>query len=83
MADNVTDNRYGSRVYMGMMPPYYDRVDVAYPDTVTEDYAFSTLKPDASVATYELMATIRIVYTDATKTLITTVAKTFKRQEKD
>ena len=83
MSANVTDNRYGNRVYMGMMPPFYDRVDVAYPDTVTEDYAFSTLKPDESVATYDLMATIRIVYTDATKCLILTVCKTFKREERD
>lgn len=83
MGANVTDNRHGTRVYSGMLPPYYDRVDVAYPDSVTEDYAFSTLKPDETVATYDLMSVIRIVYTDDTKTLISTVCKTFKRQEKD
>ncbi len=79
--ENRTDNRYGNRVYMGMMPPYYDRVDVAYPDTVTEDYAFSTLIPQSG--NLELMAAIRIVYTNASKSLILSVEKTFKRTERD
>lgn len=78
---NRTDNRYGSRVYMGIMPPYFDRIDVAYPDTVTEDYAFSTWN-DASIA-YELMATIRLVYTDDTKCLLLSAEKTYKRPERD
>lgn len=82
---NRTDNRYGNRVYSGIMPPYYDRVDVAYPDTSTEDYAFSTKTVDSSDASpvYELMACIRIVYTDDTKCLILSVEKTFKRAEGD
>ena len=85
MVDNRIDQRYGSRVYMGMMPPYYDRVDVAYPDTVTEDYAFSTKTPDSPAGSpvYELMACIRIIYTDDTKCLISSVEKTFKRAERD
>jgi hypothetical protein len=78
---NRTDNRYGSRVYMGIMPPYYDRVDVAYPNTTTEDYAFSTWNEDTDV--YELMATIRLVYTDDTKCLISSAEKTYKRPERD
>jgi hypothetical protein len=83
MSTSVTDNRYGNRVYSGMMPPFYDRVDVAYPDTVTEDYAFSTLQSGVSPATYDLMSVIRIVYTDDSKCLISTVCKTFKREERD
>jgi hypothetical protein len=66
---------------MGMLPPYYDKIDVAYPDTVTEDYAFSTLNPATNLL--ELMACIRIIYTDDTKCLISSVEKTFKRVEKD
>ncbi len=78
---NRTDNRYGNRVYQGMMPPYYDRVDVAYPDTVTEDYAFSVWNDVTAV--YDLMSSLRIVYTDDTKALILYVEKTFKRPESD
>ena len=83
--NNRTDNRYGSRVYMGMMPPYFDRVDVAYPDAVTEDYAFSTKTSESTDASpvYELMSCIRIVYTDDTKCLIASATKTFKRPERD
>lgn len=82
---NKTDNRHGTRVYQGIMPPYWDRLDVAYPDTVTEDYAFSTKTASSSDASpvYELMACIRIVYTDTTKCLISSVTKTFKREEGD
>lgn len=82
---NKTDNRYASRVYQGIMPPYWDRLDIAYPDTVTEDYAFSTKTSDSSDASpvYELMACIRLVYTDDTKCLLSSVTKTFKREERD
>jgi hypothetical protein len=83
MAANVSDNRYGNRVYMGMLPPFYDRVDVAYPSGTVEDYAFSTLQPNIEPPTYDLMSVIRIVYTDDTKCLIATVCKTFKREERD
>jgi hypothetical protein len=82
---NKTDNRYGTRVYQGIMPPYWDRLDVAYPDSVTEDMAFSTKTSSSSDASpvYELMSCIRIVYTDDTKCLISSVTKTFKREESD
>lgn len=82
---NKTDHRYASRVYQGIMPPYWDRLDIAYPDTVTEDMAFSTKTPDSpdSAPVYELMAVVRVVYTDDTKCLLSSVTKTFKRQERD
>ena len=76
-----TYNRYGNRVYQGMMPPYYDRVDIAYPNTTTENYAFSTFNPDSE--TFELMATIQLVYTDESKSLLLTAEKTWVRPESD
>jgi len=76
-----TYNRYGNRVYSGMMPPYYDRVDVAYPDAVTETYAFST--KNAYNDMFELMAVITLVYTDDSKTLLQTAEKTWVREESD
>ena len=79
MAANKTDDRYAKRVYSGMVPPYYDQVDFAYPSTTEEDIAFSMFNPDTEL--YELMATLRITYTDATKCLISSVSKTFKRED--
>jgi len=76
---NRTDDRYANRVYSGIMPPFWDRLDIAYPSTTEEDYAFSTYNDETEV--YELMATIRITYTDDTKCLITSVEKTFKRED--
>lgn len=79
MSDNKTYDRYNQRVYQGMMPPYYDRVDIAYPDTVTETLAFSTYNPSSQL--FELMATIALTYTDDSKTLLQTAEKTWTRPE--
>ncbi len=77
MSDNKTYDRYNQRVYQGMMPPFYDRVDVAYPDTITETYAFSTF--DAETQVFQLMATISLTYTDDSKVLLLTAEKTWTR----
>jgi hypothetical protein len=84
-ATNRTDGRYASRVYSGIMPPYWDRLDIAYPSALIEDFAFSVKTPDSddSAPVYQLMATLRIVYTDSSKALISTVTKTYKRPETD
>ena len=81
MSDNRTYNRYGKRVYSGMMPPYYDRVDIAYPDDVTETYAFSTYNPDSGQ--FELMTTMLLVYNDSTKNQLIRAEKTWTRPEGD
>ena len=81
MTDNRTDNRYGRRVYSGMMPPYYDRVDIAYPDDITETYAFSTWNAEKEV--FELMSTMTLIYIDSTKNQLSVAEKTWKRPEGD
>jgi hypothetical protein len=55
----------------GLVPSAYDYISVAYPDTVTEVYTFKTGGSGGTT-----VATITIVYTDATKELLSTVTKT-------
>lgn len=55
-------------VMPGFNIPPYDRIEASYPDTVTEIYVYK--KSGSTVAT------ITVVYTDATKTFISTADKT-------
>ena len=71
----VTFNKYGQRVYQGILPPWWDTVDIAYPDAATEVYTYSSLNTDSG--NQEIQAIINVTYSDATKANITQVKKIF------
>lgn len=55
----------------GLSVPYYDYVSVAYPLTTTEVYTFKVGGTGGTT-----VATVTIVYTDATKENLSTVTRT-------
>lgn len=55
----------------GLAIPYYDYVSVAYPIATTETYTFKTGGSGGNT-----VATVTIVYTDATKENLSTVTRT-------
>lgn len=55
----------------GLSVPYYDYVSVAYPLTTTEVYTFKVGGAGGTT-----VATVTIVYTDATKENLSTVTRT-------
>lgn len=58
MPSLVNDDR-GTRVLTGLVPGLYSKVDVTYPDAVTEVYTFTLDGHVVGVAT--------LIYTDSTK----------------
>ena len=54
--------------------PHFDAVSVTYPDTVTEIYSFRK-----GGLTGDIALVVTIVYTDATKALVSTITRTPQR----
>ena len=75
MSDQVTFNRYGTRTYEGILPPWWDKYDVGYPDDVTETYTYSALNVDTDVQVVQ--AIITVVFTSPLKDKVSSVTKTF------
>ena len=82
MATEIADRENPSRqmvvnadgsinVVSGLISSGYDYISVAYPDTLTEVYTFKT-----GGASGTIVATITIVYTTATKDVLSTVTRT-------
>lgn len=71
----VTFNRRGERVYFGILPPWWDSVDVTYPTNTTEVYTYSAINTDTN--NQEVQAIILVTYVDSTKQDIQSVKKTY------
>ena len=74
MTELLSKNRYGQRVYQGILPPWWDTVDVTYPDATTEVYTYS-VKNEGDVL--EIQAIINVLYTDTSKSDILQVKKVY------
>lgn len=57
-------------IFTGLSLPVYDYISVAYPVATTEVYTFKTGGAGGST-----VATVTVVYTDSTKTNLSTVTK--------
>lgn len=67
MSTIPNDNR-SNRTVTGLVPGLYDKVTRTEIDTVTEDFVYSLQGTD--------IATVRIIYSDATKQDITSADRT-------
>ena len=79
MATPTTYNRAANRTYTGLLPALYDKIDVTYPNDTTEVYTYSLLDPHSG--NYAVQAIISVVYTDNTKSDLSSVTKTFNAEE--
>lgn len=68
-----SENRYGKRTYSGILPEFWDQIDVGYPTDVKEVYTYSTQEPNG---TNIVRAIIEVEYTDNTKENVLRVIKT-------
>ena len=77
MSETNSYNQYGQRVYQGILPPWWDTVDISYPDGVTEIFTYSIhlLETDS----YDIQAIIKVTYTDISKSDISRVIKTYNK----
>jgi hypothetical protein len=75
MGTPITYSKQAKRTYSGLAPALYDKIEVAYPDTVTEIYTYSMFNEDTG--NQQVTAMITVVYTDATKDFISSVTKTY------
>ena len=76
--ENVTVTKKGTKTlldvsatFTGLINFTWDYVSVAYPDTITEVYTYKTGGSGGTT-----VATVTIVYTDTTKSALSTVTKT-------
>ena len=76
-SEGRSPGQYGQRVYQGILPPWWDTVDISYPDGVTEIYTYS-LTSEAGVV--DIQAIINVVYTDVSKSDILQVKKIFHKE---
>lgn len=76
-SEGRSPGQYGTRVYQGILPPWWDTVDISYPDGVTEVYAYSITTDSGFV---DIQAIINVVYTDVTKADILQVKKVFHKE---
>lgn len=75
MGTPITYNKQAKRTYSGIAPALYDKIEVTYPDTVTEIYTYSMYNENSG--NQLVTAVIVVVYTDATKDFISSVTKTY------
>lgn len=75
MATPITYDKYANRVYSGIVPALFDKIEATYPDSVTEVYTYSMLNEDTG--NQLVTGIITVVYTDSTKDCISSVTKTF------
>jgi hypothetical protein len=68
-----SENRYGARTYFGILPEFWDRIDVGYPDDVTEIYTYTTQEPNNTLI---VRGVIEVTYTNATKDSVLTIVRT-------
>lgn len=66
------EQRSSKRVHFGLAPDVYDKINVLYPDDITEVYTYQLLKDDG---TYSIVGYIEVVYTDASKVAISSVSR--------
>jgi hypothetical protein len=72
---DVSNNRYGRRVYQGSAPPFWDHVTASFPTSTTELRTYSST--DEETGALEIRAIYLLTYADASKKIITSAVKTF------
>ncbi len=75
MADEITNHRYGRRVYQGSAAPFWDKVTSSFPSDTTEIRTYSSTNKDTGAT--EVRAIYLITYTTSTKLFIDSAVKTF------
>lgn len=68
-----SNDRYGKRTYFGILPEFWDQIDVGYPDAITEVYTYSTQEENGPNI---VRGIIEITYVDDTKEDILQVVRT-------
>ena len=66
------EQRSSKRVHFGLAPDYYDKINVLYPNDLTEVYVYQLRNEDG---TYEIVGYVEIVYTTTAKSLVESIAR--------
>ena len=74
-SEGNSPGQYGRRVYEGILPPWWDVYDVAYPDDTTETYTYSTKDPQTGTKT--IQAIITVTFASSLKDRVTSVEKVY------
>lgn len=76
-ANTLPLEKQSKRVHQGLMPTYYYRFEIAYPDVVTEVYTFYHY--DFKLAADSVCGVLTLVYSDNTKSQLVSASNPMAR----
>ena len=80
MANTLPLEKQSKRVHAGLMPTFYYRFTVAYPDDVTEIYTYYQKDYTSPVDADRVCGVLTVVYSDDTKERIVSATNPIARE---